>query len=181
MKREKMIVMLLALLLLLSACGSPDSSSTEPSAIPARMVSRLEVSIHPADDSLARNYEDMEKMTPILRFLRDMDTTQKPEEEPLLTDGQTYYTITAIYANGDSRTYYLLSHKFMRVDQGEWCEIDNLDAMELIQYIRNTPDSEEAPTEESLPEETTEATQAPSEESTAAPETENTDETTASE
>ena len=47
MKREKMIVMLLALLLLLSACGSPDSSSTEPSAIPARMVSRLEVSIIP--------------------------------------------------------------------------------------------------------------------------------------
>lgn len=177
MKRKRTILCLLALLVILSACGNSNNDTpTEQTGVPSRMVEQIDVAIHPEDDDFARSYTDMEKMSPILRILRDMDTTHVPEEEPSITDGQTYYTITATYANGESRVYYLLSHKFMRIDDGTWCEIDNSDAMDLIQYIRDTPDTEEA--EETDPSETSEETLP--EESTEA-ETENTDETTASE
>ena len=177
MKRERILICLLALLLLLSACGnSEQDQSTEQTGIPSRMVKQIDIAIHPEDTDMARSYTDMEKMSPILRILRDMDTTHEPEEEPSITDGQTYYTITAIYANGESRIYYLLSHKFLRIGDGQWCEIDNADAMELIQYIRDTPNTAEVAeetdaaetSEETIPEEPT-------------GETENTDETTASE
>lgn len=177
MKRERIMICLLALLLLLSACGnSKDEPSIGEAGVPSRMVQQIDIAIHPEDEDMARSYTDMEKMSPILRFLRDMDTTHEPEEEPTITDGQTYYTITAIYANGESRVYYLLSHKFLRIDDGEWCEIDNNDAMDLIQYIRETPDTEEA-AEETETTASSEETQP--EESSG--ETENTDETTASE
>lgn len=188
MKKERMLLILLTLLITLSACGNFSSDvSAESAAVPARMVSRLDVSIHPSDDSMARSYTDMEKMSPILRFLRDMDTTHKPEEEPNLTDGQTYYTITAVYANGESRIYYLLSHQYMRIDDGQWCEIDNQDAMELIQYIRNTPDTiEETEPEASetqqevLPQETSGTDASLPEETTPSVETENPEESTVS-
>lgn len=175
MKRERILIGLLALLLLLSACGSIwNDQPTDETGVPGRMVQQIDVAIYPEDEDLVRSYTDMEKMSPILRILRDMDTNITPEDEPSITDGQTYYTITATYANGESRVYYLLSHKFLRIDDGAWCEVDNSDVMELIQYIRQTPDTGNAETdttavsEEASPEESTD-------------ETENTDETTASE
>ena len=173
MKREKFFLCLLAMFILLTACGkSKDDPTTEQAAVPSRMVQFIEVAIHPTDEKMNRSYTDMEKMSPILRYLRDMDTNQKPAEEPDLTDGQTYYTITATYANGESRVYYLLSHQYFRIDEGAWCKIDYQDAMDLIQYIRNTPDSNEVT-------EVTEETQA--EETESAEESQETDETNASE
>lgn len=177
MKRERIMLCLLVLLVLLSACGNAQADQpTGETGVPSRMVKQIDIAIHPEDEDLARSYTDMEKMSPILRFLRDMDTTREPEEEPSITDGQTYYTITATYANGESRVYYLLSHKYLRAEGEAWCEIDNADAMELIQYIRDTPDTDEAPEEAETAEPSGETQP---EESSA--ETENTDETSASE
>jgi len=173
MKRERMFVCLMAILLLFTACGNSDDQVTEPTGIPSRMVERIDIAIYPEDEALARTYTDKDQMSPILRILRDMDTPNEPEETPSLTDGQTYYTITATYASGESRVYYLLSHKFLRIGDGSWCEIDNADAMELIQYIRGTSDE---PTEEESQPEASEET-APDETG----ETENADETAASE
>lgn len=179
MKRERIFLCLLAMLFVLSACSNSDEQPTEQVGVPSRMVAQIDVAIHPEDPDFARSYTNMEKMSPILRFLRDMDTTQKPEEEPSITDGQTYYTFTATYANGESRIYYLLSHQFMRVDEGPWCEIDNADAMDLIHYIRETPDTDE--TEESVESDPTETAEDTVPEESVTGETENTDETTASE
>lgn len=177
MKRESILFFLLTLSLLLSACGSVmQEQPTEETGIPGRMVRQIDIAIYPEDEDLVRSYTNIDQMSPILRILRDMDTTQAPEEEPSITDGQTYYTITATYASGESRVYYLLSHKFLRIDDGAWCEVDNADAMELIQFIRQTPDSA-SPEPETNTTFSSEETQP--EESTG--ETENTDETTASE
>lgn len=172
MKRERMFLCLLAMLLLLTACGKTQNDQpTEQAAAPSRMVKKIDVTIHPTDESLARSYTDMEKMSPILRILRDMDTDQKPDKEPNLTDGQTYYTITTTYASGETRVYYLLSHQYLRIDKGGWCEIDNNDAMDLIQYIRETPDIQTEPEPE---------TSEPTESAEPVEETENTEETNAS-
>ena len=175
MNRNRLFPVILAALLLFSGCGNRIvPTPTDQTVIPSRMVQRIEVSVHPSDADYDRCYTDMEKMSPILRILRDLDTTRKPEEQPNLTDGQTYYTITATYANDQVRVYYLLSHQYLRIDDGDWCEIDNHAALDLIQYIRQTPDEASAPVpdetaQESLPEEPE-----PSEE------TENTENTSAS-
>ena len=178
MKRERIFLCLLAALLLLGACGNSNGEQPmEQAHVPSRMVGRIDIAIHPEDDAFARSYIDMEKMSPILRLLRDMDTNHIPTEEPSITDGQTYYTFTATYANGESRVYYLLSHKYLRVGSEAWCEIDSNDAMELIQYIRETPDTAgEYPSEPSESSEETTPEETATEE-----ETQTTDETTASE
>ena len=174
MRRERMFLCLLALLLLLTACGkTSDDQPTEQAAVPSRMVERIDITIHPTDDKLARAYTDMEKMSPILRILRDMDTDNKPADEPNLTDGQTYYTITTTYASGETKVYFLLSHQFLRINDGGWYEVDTNDAMDLIQYIRQTPDTaDETEPESSEADETSEISESaeetdPSEETNA--------------
>lgn len=154
MKREKLIGCLLAVALLLGGCGSPgEQDAPQTSQVPGRMVTDIEIAVTPSDETMVRHYTDIEKMSSILRFLRDMDTDELPEEMPRLDDGQTYYTITATYANGTSRVYFLLSHQYLRVNQEQWHQISTEDATELIQYIRATPDTgtpetEPTPTQE---------------------------------
>ena len=159
MKRERMLILLLTLLLMLTACGKTEDPAAQPGALPGRMVQKIEVAIHPEDEAYAKTYTDKDQMSPLLRVLRDMDTSKHPEEEPSLSDGQTYYTVTATYANGSSRIYYLLSHKYLRIDDGPWYIIDSNDAMELVQLIRGDEEPVSTdPSEETLPEETEEQT-----------------------
>lgn len=159
MKRERLWIFTLIFGVLLCGCGFlPEVQSQDSDGIPSRMVQRLDIAIHPGDEDMSRGYTDMEKMSPILRLLRDMDTTQKPDTEPSLTGGQSYYTITATYASGESRVYYLLGHQYLRVGEGDWCQISSEDAMELIQYIRDTPDTAEPAATISQPDTGTEST-----------------------
>lgn len=156
MKRERWIGCLLALALLLGGCGSTGKQDTpQNSQVPGRMVTDIEIAVTPSDESMVRHYTDIEKMSSILRFLRDMDTDELPEEMPRFDDGQTYYTISATYANGTSRVYCLLSHQYLRVNQEQWHQISTEDATELIQYIRATPDTGIPGTEPTLPQEKT--------------------------
>lgn len=156
MKREKLIGCLLTLALLLGGCGSfGEQDAPQTSQVPGRMVTDIEIAVTPSDESMVRHYTDIEKMSSILRFLRDMDTDELPEETPRLDDGQTYYTITATYANGTSRVYCLLSHQYLRVNQEQWHQISTEDATELIQYIRATPDTDIPGTAPALPQEKT--------------------------
>lgn len=143
MKRKKLIGCLLTLALVLVGCGSPGEDGTaQTGQIPGRMVTSIDISVTPSDEAMVRHYTDIEKMSSVLGFLRDMDTDELPEEMPRLDDGQTYYTITATYANGTSRVYCLLSHQYLRVNQDQWHQISTEDATELIQYIRATPDTD---------------------------------------
>lgn len=177
---RKIILGFLALsLALLTACGSTEpEESTAPNEIPGRMVQRIDIAIHPADDALARTYTDITQMSAILNMLRDMDTNNVPEEEPDLHGGQSYYTVTATYANGNSRIYYLLGHQFLCCDDGPWCQVDSGKVMELIQYIRENPDDGSAPTDETQSSDETTPTETLSGETVP---TESTGETTASE
>lgn len=143
MKREKLIGCLLVLALLLGGCSSfGEENAPQTSQVPGRMVTNIDISVTPSDETMVRHYSDVEVMSCIVRFLRDMDTDELPEETPRLDDGQTYYTITTTYANGTSRVYCLLSHQYLRVNQDQWHQISTEDATELIQYIRATPDTD---------------------------------------
>lgn len=168
MKKAIIAVCILMTLFSLTACDTPERDVVAE-AIPGRMVSKIDIAIHPADESFERCYTDIEHMSPVLRMLREMDTHDVPETEPRIDDGQSYYTITATYANGSSRIYYLLGHQFLRYDDEPWCVVESEKIMALIQFIRAHPDdeavavsAEEAtvetaadPTAESVPEEST--------------------------
>lgn len=139
MKRK--ICTLLSLLLLLttlSSCGLvnmiPDM--TEAKDLPHLMVASIDVTMYPQDREFERHYQTQENLNMVLNLLRDMITSDIPEEEPDLSDGQTYYTITANYASGKQQIYYVLGYSFLKVGQDPWCEISFDSAMTLSQYIR---------------------------------------------
>lgn len=171
-------IILFFLALSLTGCGSILEETSPSAEVPGRMVQQIDISIHPHDEELERSYTDIQQMSTILKMLRDMDTNDVPEEEPDLDGGQSYYTVTATYANGESRVYYLLGHQFLCHDTKPWCQVDSGKITELIQYIRENPDDGSAPSEG------TEETTVPEETSAAADPTGDTapsDETTASE
>lgn len=170
---RKIILLFLAVsLAALTGCGSILEEPAPTDDTPSRMVQRIDISLHPHDEDLERSYTDIQQMSAILKMLRDMDTDDVPEEDPDLEGGQSYYTVTATYANGESRVYYLLGHQFMRYDDEPWCKVDSGKITELIQYLRDNPIDGSLPTEE------TEESEAAED---ATDETESTDETTASE
>ena len=178
MKKVIAAISILMVLVMMTACG-PKEVEISDDSVPGRMVTKIEIDIHPRDPDFVRCYTNIDQMSSILRMLRDMDTHDTPEEDPVLGDGQSYYTVTATYANGTSQVYYLLGHQFMRCGEGSWCVVESGKIMELIQFIRSNP--EDAPateaTEETAAETEPESTEAPTGESTE----ESTDPTTASE
>lgn len=162
------ILSLVLLLAMLSGCGlvdgllawiSPDSSR---SASPSLMVQRIDVSMTPKDQDFERHYQSQENLTAALTLLREMATSDIPEEEPRLGDGQTYYTITATYAGGKQQSYYLLGYRFLKVGDEPWCEISFDSAMGFTRFIKEhqsddgsyTPPPTEPPAEPTLPTET---------------------------
>lgn len=168
MKRKILsLVALLTALCLFSGCGVTDAlldlipDSTERQS-PSLMVQRIDVAIYPADPEFERHYETQENLNAALTLLRDLVTTDVPEEEPRLDDGQTYYTITATYSGGKQQNYYLLSYRYLKVGDDPWCEISFDSAMGFTKFLREhqsddgsyTPPATEPPAETTLPTET---------------------------
>ena len=144
MKRKTIaLTLLLTLLLGLTACGgdSPAPAGTGP----GRMVRRIEIAIHPADDAFARIYVTQENMNELLSLLRGMETDVRPETEPDIDGGQVLYTATVTFANGEQSVYYLLGHTYMRLGDNPWCIIDSDLSMKFSKFIREHPSDETAP------------------------------------
>ena len=152
--RKRAIALILALLLLLCGCGS-DSPHTEGTG-PGRMVRRIEVAIEPADARFDRTYVTQENMNALLNLLRSMETDTAPEEEPDLHGGQSYYTATVTFANGQQSVYYLLGHTYLRLGQEDWCVVNSEQAKAFNTFLRDHP-SDDSPTEPTA--ETTEPTE----------------------
>lgn len=168
MKMKLCIVMILLFsLTLLSGCGltegvfslfAPDSGFN--SNLPHLMVQSIHVSMNPHDPDFERHYQTQENLTATLNLLRDMSTDEIPEAEPQLSDGQTYYKITAFYACGEQQEYYILGHQFFKAGQEPWCQISTESAMGFAQFIREhqsddgsyvPPPTTEPPTETTEP------------------------------
>lgn len=159
MKKKILILGALSLLIcLLAGCAPARASmiSDEPdpdrSDAPHRMVESIDVTIHPADSSFDRHYQSQELLTTTLKHLRKLETSQAPEQDPSLDDGQTYYTVTAIYSSGEQQSYILLSYRFLKVGDEPWCEVNFDNAMGFTRFIREHSSETGNPgTERTLP------------------------------
>ena len=150
MRKIVCLSLALSLLLSLSGCSLLDHflaqaapNNPEENVVPGRMVSKIEIDLYPLDSDFHRCYTRQEKMSSVLQMLRGMDTNQQTEQEPDLNGGQSYYTITATYSNGNHQIYYLLGLQYMRKGDEPWCEIDCEKVMELNQFIRDNPSDTE--------------------------------------
>lgn len=137
-KRLTAFMMALVLLFSLCACNGNDSPETIGSA-PGRMVRKIEVAIHPEDAAFERLYVTQKNMNDLLALLRSMETDQEPEREPDLHDGQSYYTATITFANGEQSVYYLLGHTYLRMGDEPWCVIDTDKAKQFNEFLRTRP------------------------------------------
>ena len=155
MLRKITAIVLTALLMLsLSACGR--ETPPKQSAAPGRMVQRIEVAIHPSDPDYARTYVTQENMNALLTLLRNMETQDYPETEPDPAGGQTLYTATVVFSNGETSVYRLLGHTYLQLGDDPWCIVGTARSMEFCTFLQTHPsDDGSAPTETTTPPETT--------------------------
>ena len=146
------LLLILTLLLGLTACGGDDEPEITGTG-PGRMIRRIEIAIHPEDAAYARTYVTQENMNQVLSMLRAMQTDSRPETEPDIDGGQTLYTVTATFANGEQSVYHLLGHTFLRLGDDDWCVIDPERSEEFVRYLLAHPTDETVPSDPSSPSE----------------------------
>lgn len=163
---RKITAIVLSVLLLLTLCACSDEEPPVTSSGPGRMVRRIEVAIHPEDADFDRVYVTQENMNELLSLLRSMETDEEPEQEPDLEGGQTYYTATVTFANGEKSVYHLLGHSYLRLGDEDWCVVDPKLSLQFSEFIRNRPTDDgsvvietTAPVETTVPAETTAPTE----------------------
>ncbi len=148
MRRER-IAILLVMLLALTACGGKQPTPTGTG--PGRMVRRIEVAIHPADTDFDRVYVTQENMNELLGLLRGMETDVYPDAEPDIDGGQSLYTATVTFANGEQSVYYLLGHTYLRLGDNPWCVIDPELSRRFSEFIRERSSDDASVTAETTP------------------------------
>ena len=149
---RKITAIALTLLLLLSLCACGEEKPPKQSSAPGRMVQRIEVAIHPADPRFDRTYVTQENMNALLALLRNMETRDYPETEPDPNGGQTLYTATVIFTNGEQSVYRLLGHTYLQLGDDPWCIIGTERSMEFSKFLMEHPsDDGSVPTETTVP------------------------------
>ena len=155
--KRKSILLFLILALLLTACGSQKPPLSDGNG-PGRMVRKIEVSAQPEDPSLARTYVTQQNMNELLAILRALENPEVPEQEPEM-EGQSFYTVTATFANGQQSVYYLLGHTYLRLGDNPWCVITPEQADRFTGFLQTHPtDDGSVPPETTTPETTPETT-----------------------
>ncbi len=163
--KRKIALLFLILALLLTACGGKEPPLSTGNG-PGRMVRKIEVSAQPEDPSLARTYVTQQNMNELLAILRALENAETPEQEPEM-EGQSFYTVTATFANGQQSVYYLLSGTYLRLGDNPWCVITAEQAERFTGFLHShptddgsvPPETTAAPTETTAPPETTQPTE----------------------
>lgn len=136
--KKKILTLTLAVLLMgLCACGNTEETPSHET--PNRMVSQIDISAEPEDETLIRRYSDQEHLSPIMRMLRELDTTTEPEMSPYQSGEHVLYTITVTYANGATNDYCIMDNRYFRIGDADWSEVGNEKISELLDFIRDNP------------------------------------------
>ena len=136
---RKITALTLSVLLALSLCGCRQPEPPVSSSGPGRMVRRIEVAVQPEDESFRRVYVTQENMNELLALLRSMETGDVPETEPDINGGQTCYTATVTFANGEQSVYYLLGHSYLRLGDEDWCQVDTKLSVQFTEFLKARP------------------------------------------
>ena len=95
-------------------------------------------------------------MNAMLTLLRSLETQEYPETEPETDGGQTLYTATVTFANGEKSVYRLLGHTYLQLGDDPWCIIGTERSMEFSKFLKEHPsDDGSAPAETTVLPETT--------------------------
>ena len=149
---RKTTAILLAAVMMLGLCACDREPKPSQSAAPGRMVQRIDVAIHPSDPDYERTYVTLENMNALLGLLREMKTQDYPETTPDPEGGQTLYTATVTYANGEKSVYRLLGHMYLQLGDDPWCIVGTERSMEFSKFILEHPsDDGSAPIETTAP------------------------------
>ena len=132
---RKITAILLAAAVMLGLCACGRETPPAQSAAPGRMVQRIDVAIHPSDPDYERTYVTLENMNALLGLLRDIQTQDYPETTPDPEGGQTLYTATVTYANGEKSVYRLLGHMYLQLGDDPWCIVGTERSMEFIHFL----------------------------------------------
>lgn len=149
-KKSIALLLILTLLLGLTACGGDDEPETIGTG-PGRMIRRIEIAIQPEDADYARTYVTQENMNQVLTMLRGMQTDSRPEKDPDINGGQSLYTVTATFANGEQNVYYLLGHTYLRLGDDDWCLIDPERSEEFVRFLLAHPTDDTPANETTTP------------------------------
>ena len=145
---RKVTALGLTLILLMSLCACGRETAPRNDSAPGRMVRRIEVAIHPADPAFDRTYVTQENMNALLSLLRSMVTEVYPTEEPDPEGGQSMYTITVTFANGQQGVYRMLGHRYLQLGDDPWCVLSTEQTMLFSDFIHSHPsDDGSVPTE----------------------------------
>lgn len=129
--RSKKIMLILSLLLIfilpLSGCSR---HSTGDSAASLRVVVKIDVSYKNGPIHCQRHYNDSDKMTQVLNYLRLIDPYGTPQENPDAAVGSLFH-IKLTYSDGSTKVYQQKSDRYMRIDDGPWKTINPSKAEEL--------------------------------------------------
>lgn len=134
--KTKIIALFLILAVVLCSCGenkAPETSSSKP----GRMVVQLESAVYPAEEGVGECYTDLTQMNSLLTMLKDLETSDVPSEQPVITESSEYWTITATYANGNTRVFILLEESYLKAGDNSFCNVDSAKADKLISFLKN--------------------------------------------
>lgn len=132
----RVFAMCLALAVLLCGCGGKDDAETAQGK-PGRMVVQLDSAVYPAQEGVGECYTDLTQMNSLLTMLQDLYTSDFSAEQPAVTEASEYWTITATYANGDTRVYTLLEESYLSCGDGRFCTVDAAKAGSLISFLED--------------------------------------------
>ena len=141
---RRITAIVLTAFVLLTLCACARETPPQNDFAPGRMVRRIEIAIHPADPKFDRTYVTQENMNALLSLLRGMETEDYPQTDPDPEGGQTLYTATVTFSNGDQSVYRLLGHTYLQLGDDPWCVISTEQSMKFTQFLHDHPSDDTA-------------------------------------
>lgn len=123
---------------ILSAVIISDSASKHTPPALTRVVTHIDIVSQQENVTVARHYNDQNKMKSVLLYLRLLRPLYTPEEDPDTINGDVY-EITLHYSDGQEKTYRQKAHRYISMDRRPWQTVDPDHAAGLYKLMQHYP------------------------------------------